>query len=1085
VAWLRRPGRARLDIVVGGRPSFPPAVAPPADGGPGPGRARGLPVLYPPGAMGTPLADGEVALWLSTFPAWIRCGGAPDALWATDGPNSGPRGAGAPARPPARGSFDDCVAHLGEPFVWLVVAEPVDPAVSERELADLMVTMPYLRRQESSADGTVELERAQARYRELVRAGAAGLWDVHILVGSVTARDATAAAALLCGSSDLDDLPYVLVPGSAVTSFDAAVRGHWPRPGPSGGPGPGPGGGYGPGGYGGGPAGAGGLTARQRGMSPFAATGELLAAIARPPSRELPGVNLVTPHTFDVTPEHVPTDGTPGTPGGPGGPSGPGALGTAAAGVPLGEVLDAAWMPAGPMPLPPGTLNRHGFVCGATGSGKSQTVRAILEGLARAPRPVPWLVIEPAKAEYAGMAGRLAGHAPVVVIKPGLLDVAPASLNPLEPERGFPLQSHLDLVRALFLAAFEANEPFPQVLSRALTVCYTEAGWDLVADRPRPAVRPKLALDEPDRPVRRRYPTLGDLQRTARRVVEGIGYGAEITADVRGFVDVRMGSLREGRPGRFFEGGHPLDVGALLRANVVIELEDITNDQDKAFLMGAVLIRIVEHLRVRYGRGGAGGLRHVLVVEEAHRLLRNVTEGPAAAAVELFSSLLAEIRAYGEGVLVVEQIPAKIVNDVVKNTALKIMHRLPAADDREAVGAAMNLRPDQSELVVSLPPGVAAVTVDGMDRPILVGVRAGEDRESPAAAAFDGAPLAGRRSPHCGAACRARPCALGEINDAAVLAGSAAVVVWIEVVTVWHVLGLWRSRGWPPAPGRVTRTALAAAEPRVLTCALALAAERATGARREWLREFVDPDDLTARILDVLATMLRADGMAVGDGPPTDATAVLGPGPTGVGVGGGGVVGGMPRAGHDGSRAENPAPAHLEKPAFGESTAFSGHGTGQDLPPGTPGTPGTPGGAAGIPDQLPPDPAGARWTAGMYRWQDVRAALLDAASAPEPPPGRHPSSGEWERRGLILAGASVAEQLEALRASPVYALGQDRVATGDVEVSGLAEAVRILGGGLTASALTYAIDAACPGPATEALVAQLTDHLTPASGQAD
>ena len=57
--------------------------------------------------------------------------------------------------------------------------------------------------------------------------------------------------------------------------------------------------------------------------------------------------------------------------------------------------------------------------------------------------------------------------------------------------------------------------------------------------------------------------------------------------------------------------------------------------------MGAVLIRIVEHLRVRDQFEPATGLRHVLLIEEAHRLLKNVTEGAAAAAVELFASLLA------------------------------------------------------------------------------------------------------------------------------------------------------------------------------------------------------------------------------------------------------------------------------------------------------------------------------------------------------------------------------------------------------------------------------------------------------------
>ena len=65
----------------------------------------------------------------------------------------------------------------------------------------------------------------------------------------------------------------------------------------------------------------------------------------------------------------------------------------------------------------------------------------------------------------------------------------PAGINPLEPAAGpggarFPLQAHADLVRALFLAAFQPDEPFPQVLAAALTRCYEQAGWDLVTGEP-------------------------------------------------------------------------------------------------------------------------------------------------------------------------------------------------------------------------------------------------------------------------------------------------------------------------------------------------------------------------------------------------------------------------------------------------------------------------------------------------------------------------------------------------------------------------------------------------------------------------
>ena len=96
----------------------------------------------------------------------------------------------------------------------------------------------------------------------------------------------------------------------------------------------------------------------------------------------------------------------------------------------------------------------------------------------------------------------------------------------------------------------------------------------------------------------------------------------------------------------------------------------------------------------------------------------------------MFAGLLAEIRAYGEGLIIAEQIPSKLIPDVIKNTAVKIVHRLPAADDRQAVGATMNLTEDQSAYLVTLPPGEAAVFTDGMDYPLLTRMPDGTSRET-------------------------------------------------------------------------------------------------------------------------------------------------------------------------------------------------------------------------------------------------------------------------------------------------------------------------------------------------------------------
>jgi hypothetical protein len=441
------------------------------------------------------------------------------------------------------------------------------------------------------------------------------------------------------------------------------------------------------------------------------------------------------------------------------------------------------------------------------------------------------------------------------VINPADPAAIPFSVNPLAPEPGYPVQAHIDMVRALFLAAFDADEPFPQIMSQALQRVYADCGWDVVTGGRVPG-----AAAQPD------VPTLAQLQQAALAVIEQVGYGAQLQADVRGFVDVRLRSLRVGSAGRFFEGGHPGDVGALLRRNVVLALEDVANDEDKAFLMGALVIRVVEHLRLRARAGRVRGLCHVMVIEEAHRLLRAGREGRASGhAVELFASLLAEIRAYGEGVVIAEQIPAKLVADVVKNTALKVVHRLPAADDRELVGAAMNLDQGQSRQVVSLPPGVAAVFADGMDRPLRVRVPFGGDREL--VLAGPPPPLAARRSRACGPVCTSgRACTLLELRRAELLAapgtpGQAWLRLWAETM----VLAFLANRGLPDVPGPVRRR-WPELDRRAAGCLLASVLDRAAGSRAVALRASYHPGDLLVAVAHA-ARRLLDNGTGAGTRP--------------------------------------------------------------------------------------------------------------------------------------------------------------------------------------------------------------------------
>ena len=211
----------------------------------------------------------------------------------------------------------------------------------------------------------------------------------------------------------------------------------------------------------------------------------------------------------------------------------------------------------------------------------------------------------------------------------------------------------------------------------------------------------------------------------------------------------------------------------------------------------------------------------------------------------MFAGLLAEIRAYGEGLIIAEQIPARLVPDVIKNTAIKIVHRLPAADDREAVGATMNATPSQSRYLVTLPPGRAAVFTDGMDFPILATVKDGTEREVAAPSLTgDARTVVHPRSVTCGAECRARPCTLRDMRAAQRALDSVGWVrLWAELAVLAHLTG------WPiPAPKPATLAVFTALPARVRQCALSHAVDTAAArGRRRW------SDGATAAIADPAA----------------------------------------------------------------------------------------------------------------------------------------------------------------------------------------------------------------------------------------
>jgi DNA helicase HerA-like ATPase len=105
-------------------------------------------------------------------------------------------------------------------------------------------------------------------------------------------------------------------------------------------------------------------------------------------------------------------------------------------------------------------------------------------------------------------------------------------------------------------------------------------------------------------------------------------------------------------------------------------------------------------------------------LEEAHNLLMKPTQdlggagNPQQVVADLFSKMLSEIRGYGQGLVIVDQIPTRLIPDAIKNTNYKIVHRLTAPDDSQVMAAGLALRDDQQKIIPALGVGDAIICGD-------------------------------------------------------------------------------------------------------------------------------------------------------------------------------------------------------------------------------------------------------------------------------------------------------------------------------------------------------------------------------------
>ena len=372
-------------------------------------------------------------------------------------------------------------------------------------------------------------------------------------------------------------------------------------------------------------------------------------------------------------------------------------------------------------------LDKHIFIAGVTGSGKTTTCQRILKSA-----NLPFLVIEPAKTEYRAMLNDMDD---LLIFTLGDERVAPFRINPFEFFPHESISSRVDMIKANIEASFDMEAAIPQIIETALYRCYEEYGWDISTSK-------NYKFSDPFADGVFAFPTLSDLVRQANIVVEEQGFDERLKKDYIGSINARLQGLLVGSKAFMLNNQRSVDFADLLEKNVVLELEEVKNGAEKSLIMGFILININEALKVKYKEYKNKGeeFRHITLIEESHRLLSKFMPGDSPnkkLGVETFADMLAEVRKYGESLIIVDQIPNKLTPEVLKNTNTKIVHKIFAQDDKEAIGNTMALNDEQKEFLSNLETGRAIVSNPNFIKPIQVQIAQLENVSTTKSAVID------------------------------------------------------------------------------------------------------------------------------------------------------------------------------------------------------------------------------------------------------------------------------------------------------------------------------------------------------------
>ena len=329
--------------------------------------------------------------------------------------------------------------------------------------------------------------------------------------------------------------------------------------------------------------------------------------------------------------------------------------------------------------IPLKTINRHGLIAGATGTGKTKTLQVLAESLSD--KGIPVLLMD-LKGDLSGLAKASAGHPKI--------DQRHEKIGIPYEAKGFPVEILTISEQQGTRLRATVSEFGPVLLSRILGLSDTQEGILAILFQYCDDEQIGL-LDLKDLKKVLQYAT-----QEGKEEIEG-KYG-RISTSSTGSILRKIVALEQQGADLFF-GERSFDVQDLCRLSDdgrgIISVIRLTDIQDKPQLFSTFMLQLLAEVYNTFPElGDSDRPELVLFIDEAHVVFENASK----TLLDQLETIVKLIRSKGIGIYFVTQNPKDIPADVLSQLGLKIQHALRAftAKDRKAIKLAAENYPDSA-----------------------------------------------------------------------------------------------------------------------------------------------------------------------------------------------------------------------------------------------------------------------------------------------------------------------------------------------------------------------------------------------------